>query len=72
MQPKIKPGTATWWNGPNQKTESYIYFLFVFSFHVFFGLYEYNQWRSVIFTIEITQRWIRGIAVFCKIVVFQG
>ena len=50
-----------------------IYILFIHFFvSCFFGLYEYNQWRSVIFTIEITQRWIRGIAVFCKIVVFQG
>ena len=60
MQPKMKPGTVSWWKGPNQKTEASTCFLFIFvlfhvlffCFLVFFELHEYNQWRSVIFTIN--------------------
>ena len=75
MQPKMKPGNVNGWNGLNQKTVACAYFLFNFfllhSFFVFLcELSEYNQWRSVIFTIDTTQRWIYGIAALCKIVVF--
>ena len=52
----------------------YLLFIYLFLFQVFFFfflLYGYNQWRSIIiFTIETTQRWIHGIAVLCKVVVF--
>ena len=27
MQPKLKPETVAWWNGPNQETEAGMYFL---------------------------------------------
>ena len=37
----------------------YLFFCFMFSF--FFELYEYNQWGSVMFTTETTQRWIRDM-----------
>ena len=30
-------------------------------FSFFFELYEYNQWGSVMFTTETTQRWIRDM-----------
>ena len=28
MQPKLKPETVAWWNGPNQETEESTYFLY--------------------------------------------
>ena len=52
MQPKLKHGTDGWWNGPNRKTKTVIYF-FLF---VFFGNAWISQlWRSNIFTVGKTQ-----------------
>ena len=62
----MKPGTVSWWNGPNQKTGMRILlFFFLYFIFYFFELNEYNQWRSVIFIIDTTQKWILGITVLC-------
>ena len=53
MQPKLKPETVAWWNGPNQETEPSKNFLhFVLSLNVWI----LQLWRSVIFTVETIQR----------------
>ena len=68
MQPKMKPLTVNWSNGPNgpNKKQRHVH-TFFFELYEF---YEYNQWRSVICTIDTTQRWICSIAALCTIVVF--
>ena len=50
MQPKMKPLTVNWSNGPNSpnKKQRHVH-TFFFELYEF---YEYNQWRSVICTIE--------------------
>ena len=45
MQPKLRPETVAWWNGPNQETEASTHFLH-------FALSLLQVWRSVIFTVE--------------------
>ena len=53
MQPKVKPETVAWWNGPNQETEESTYFLhFVLSLDVWI----LQVWRSVIFTVKAIER----------------
>ena len=55
----------------NRHVHTYIYFFVsCLFFGDFFELYEHNHCRSVIFTLETTQRWICGIAVLSKIVLF--
>ena len=53
MQPKLRPETAAWWNGPNQETEASTYFLHsVLSLNVWI----LQIWRLVISTVETIQR----------------
>ena len=53
MQPKLKPETSAWWNGPNQETEASTYFL---HFIISLTIWILQVWRSVIFTVEAIQK----------------
>ena len=69
MQPKLRPETVAWWNGPNQETETSTYLL---HFVLFLNRWILQVWRSVIFTVETIQRQIHCIAVLCKIVLLSS